>query len=58
MIKFSNDARFIAFNAEHDAYSVAEKVIMESGIMNDVSADTLPENQSRKETYKIAQRHT
>jgi len=53
LIKFGNMMQeFIAFNAEHDAYSVAEKVIMESGIMNDVSTDTLPENQSRKENIQ------
>ncbi len=53
LITFGNMMQeFIAFNAEHDAYSVAEKVIMESGIMNDVSADTLPENQSRKENIQ------
>lgn len=40
---------FVAFAADHDAYSVAEKVVVESGIMADVTADTSIENLSRKD---------
>lgn len=40
------------FSQEHDAYSVTEKVILDAGIMKDVSTDSSPENISRKENIQ------
>ena len=44
--------KFRTLNAESDAYAVAEKVVFQSGIMNDVSLDSSPENLSRKENIQ------
>lgn len=40
------------FSQEHDAYSVTEKVILDAGIMKDLSTDSSPENISRKENIQ------
>ena len=43
---------FLDENEQQDAYHVAERVVFGSGIMADVSADTTPENLSRKENIQ------
>lgn len=45
-------AGFIQAEAQHDAYSLAEKIVKESGIMTEIYQDRSPENLSRQENIQ------
>lgn len=44
--------KFVGYNDTYDAYRMTEGVVVESGIMADVSVDKSPENLSRKENVQ------